>query len=71
MHKAAGFDYPAPAEEQQQFQLQRPLDRWIAPLSAALELRTSLAEEPAGPEEEALTLIERSKESRNPRWMGV
>jgi hypothetical protein len=47
-------------------QLERPLDRYLEPLAVALALRTSLTQEPEGAEEEAVALVERSKESRNP-----
>ncbi|GFR51753.1 hypothetical protein Agub_g14204, partial [Astrephomene gubernaculifera] len=63
--KALALDYlPPPAEAAAVPWLQRPLDRWAVPLARALALRTSA--EPANPEEEAVSLIERSKESRNP-----
>ncbi|GLI64300.1 hypothetical protein VaNZ11_007525, partial [Volvox africanus] len=63
--KALALDYLAPPADAIAVPwLQRPLDRWAVPLSRALALRTSA--EPANPEEEAVSLIERSKESRNP-----
>ncbi|GLC40394.1 Cilia- and flagella-associated protein 46, partial [Pleodorina starrii] len=63
--KALALDYlPSPSEAAAVPWLPRPLDRWAGPLARSLALRTSA--EPANPEEEAVSLIERSKESRNP-----
>lgn len=62
VHKALALDYVASPEEQVRFQLERPLDRYLEPLHTALALRTSLTMEPANAEEEAVLLVERSKE---------
>lgn len=64
--RALALDYVVPPAERQLTQLERPLDRYLQPLATALALRTSLTQEPEGAEEEAVLLIERSKESRNP-----
>jgi hypothetical protein len=64
VHKALSLDYIASPEEQERFQLERPLDRYLEPLNTELALRTAV--EPVNTEEEAVLLIERSKESRNP-----
>eukprot|EP00200_Dunaliella_tertiolecta_P013666 CAMPEP_0202394750 /NCGR_PEP_ID=MMETSP1127-20130417/93597_1 /ASSEMBLY_ACC=CAM_ASM_000462 /TAXON_ID=3047 /ORGANISM="Dunaliella tertiolecta, Strain CCMP1320" /LENGTH=1471 /DNA_ID=CAMNT_0048997397 /DNA_START=145 /DNA_END=4558 /DNA_ORIENTATION=- len=64
--KAGALDYVATPEERMQHALERPLDRYLMPLATSLALRTSLTQEPNGIEEEAVLLVERSKESRNP-----
>ena len=66
VQKALALDYVASPEEQARFQLERPLDRYLEPLNTSLALRASLTLEPGNAEEEAVLLVERSKESRNP-----
>jgi hypothetical protein len=63
VHKALALDYVVAPEEEARWQLQRPLDRFLAPLAAAGRLR---GEEPGSCEEEGLLLLERSKDSRSP-----
>ncbi|MEW5319069.1 MAG: hypothetical protein WDW38_010242 [Sanguina aurantia] len=63
--RAIGLDYPVSPREQAAHQLERPLDRFLLPLADTLALRMG-AKEPDGVEQEALSMIERSKESRSP-----
>lgn len=66
IRKGLALDYPATAAEQEQFQLERPLDRYLQPLDRAFELKTSLTEEPKDAEEEVVLLIERGQDAKSP-----
>lgn len=64
--RALALDYVAPPDEVARFKLERPLDRQLVPLWRGLQLKMGLGEEASGPEEAAMALLERAKDSRNP-----
>jgi hypothetical protein len=66
VRKGLALDYSAPADERAQWQLERPLDRALAPLARALALKTSLSETPEGAEEACVLAIERARDAKNP-----
>ncbi|DBA87841.1 TPA: hypothetical protein ACH3X1_004837 [Trebouxia sp. C0004] len=67
--KAQALDYLAGQQEQQQWDLERPLDRHIEPLHQALTVKAAV-EDPATEIERAVLLIERGRESKNPATRG-
>eukprot|EP00002_Diphylleia_rotans_P029704 TRINITY_DN6063_c0_g1_i1.p1 TRINITY_DN6063_c0_g1~~TRINITY_DN6063_c0_g1_i1.p1 ORF type:complete len:2440 (+),score=492.40 TRINITY_DN6063_c0_g1_i1:241-7560(+) len=64
VEKGLLLDYPISDEEFESLRVLRPLDRFLEPLKARLDLRTRLYVQPERPEEQAMLLIDQARDAK-------